>query len=378
MKKRLLCILLALVLVLSPLPVSAAQGASLRCGSGQGQSGDYLYLPITAEDLAAVAALELKLYYDPDVLEFISCDNGWLLGEALVSTNHREGEITFTAVSIDGISGSGELLYLSFRVKEGCPQGRYPLTLAVGEAYDVNRRSVTVTSKNGWVTVTGYTPVYSEFHLELGLSADALAAGEQLQATVYNSWWMGFASCDLAVHYDADKFRLVDARVCGELENALYSLNTDTPGLVRLTCASVQSIWCYEMLELTLEAHEDAAGTSLLTAGITDVYNSDRIPYLPGSARQTVTILPAESVRHPRLRLEGGEPIVGEETEMTLMLDEGSHLAAADFELRYDPALLECVDVRAAGSSQLLLINPNFKNGSIRFSFVEEQGVSKW
>ena len=377
MKKRILCLLLVLALIPIPLPVSAAQSPVIRCGSAQGQPGEYLYFPVTAEDLEELAALELGIYYDAQALEFISCDNGWLLGEALASTNHREGEITFTAVSIDGISGSGELLYLSFRVKEGCPQGRYPLTLAVGEAYDVNRRSVTVTAKNGWITVTGYTPVYSEFHLELGLSAETLTPGENLTATVYNSWWMGFASCDLSVHYDADKFRLVDARVCGELENALYSLNTDTPGLVRLTCASVQSIWCYEMLELTLEAHEDAVGTSLLTAGITDVYNSDRIPYLPGSARQTVTVLPAESVRHPRLRLEGGEPVVGEETEMTLVLDEGSGLAAADFELTYDPALLECVDVRAAGSSQLLLINPNFQKGSIRFSFVEEQGVSE-
>ena len=133
MKKRLLCILLALALVLSPLPVSAAQGASLRCGSGQGQSGDYLYLPITAEDLAAVAALELTLFYNPEVLEFISCGNGWLLGDALVSTHDAGGSLTLTAISAGGISGSGELFSLCFMVRYDCEPGKYPLTLAAGE-----------------------------------------------------------------------------------------------------------------------------------------------------------------------------------------------------------------------------------------------------
>ena len=126
MKKRILCLLLVLALIPIPLPASAAQSPVIRCDSVQGQPGDYLYFPVTAEDLENLAALELSIYYDSQALEFMSCDNGWLLEEALTSTNHRSGEITLTAVSIGGISGSGELLYLSFRVKEGCPRGGIP------------------------------------------------------------------------------------------------------------------------------------------------------------------------------------------------------------------------------------------------------------
>ena len=375
MKKRLLCILLALVLVLSPLPVSAAQGASLRCGSGQGQSGDYLYLPITAEDLAAVAALELTLYYDPDVLEFISCDNGWLLGDALVSTHDAGGSLTLTAISAGGISGSGELFSLCFMVRYDCSPGKYPLTLAAGEVYDTSLSPVSLSAKSGSVTVTESAPVYGDFYLELGLSDDAIAPGETVTAWVRNAWYMAFASCDLTVHYDATMFRLVDARVSAELEDTVYSLNTAAPGLVRLSCATARNIWCYDMLELTLEAREDAFGTAPVTAEIRDVYDEGRIPYRPGSAAANLTVIPAETVRVPKLLLTGEDPILGEETAMTLLLEEGSGLAAADFELTYDPALLECVDVRPAGDSQFLLINPNLDNGSIRFSFVEEDGV---
>ena len=375
MKKRLLCILLALALVLSPLPVSAAQGASLHCGSGQGQSGDYLYLPITAEDLAAVAALELTLFYDPDVLEFISCGNGWLLGDALVSTHDAGGSLTLTAISAGGISGSGELFSLCFMVRYDCEPGKYPLTLAAGEVYDTSLSPVSLSAKSGSVTVTESAPVYGDFHLELGLSDDAIAPGETVTAWVRNGWYMAFASCDLTVHYDATMFRLVDARVSEEMEGTVYSLNTATDGLVRLSCATARNIWCYDMLELTLEAREDASGTAPITAEVRDVYDEGRIPYRPGSATANLTVIPTETVRIPKLLLTGEDPIIGEETAMTLLLEEGSGLAAADFELTYDPRLLECVDVRPAGDSQFLLINPNWDNGSIRFSFVEEAGV---
>lgn len=126
MKKRLLCILLALVLILAPLPVSAAQGAAVRCGSGQGQPGDYLYFPITAEYLSAVAAMELALFYDPEVLEFVTCDNGWLLGDALVSSHDAGGSLTLTAISAEGISGCGELFYLGFLIRQNAPRANTP------------------------------------------------------------------------------------------------------------------------------------------------------------------------------------------------------------------------------------------------------------
>ena len=71
------------------------------------------------------------------------------------------------------------------------------------------------------------------------LEADVtIAPGETVTAHVRNGWYMAFASCDLTVHYDATMFRLVDARVSGEMEGTVYSLNTATPGLVRLSCAT--------------------------------------------------------------------------------------------------------------------------------------------
>ena len=379
MKKRLLCAFLALVLVLGSVPVHGhAAGNTRFCIDPiQGQPGDYLYFPIRAEELNNLAALELTLFYDPQVLEFINCDSGWLLGGAMFSFHDSEGSLTITAVSAEGISGSGELIYLYFRVRQDCPSGKYPMTLAPGEVYDTALSPISVSAKGGYVTVTEYAPDRGQFYLEMGLSDDAIAPGETVTAWVRNAWWMSFASCDLTVHYDATMFRLADAKVAPEIEGTVYSLNTATPGLVRLTCATPQDIWCYDMLELTLEAREGALGTAPITAEICDVSDSSRFPYRPGSAECSVTVIPKEVIRTPRLLLEGEDPIIGESTTMTLVLEEGSGLAAADFELTFDPKLMECIDVQPAGDSQFLLISPNFSKGTVRFSLVEEAGVEE-
>ena len=380
MKKRLLCLFLALALILGSVPAQAAAagGPTIRCGSESVPQQHYVYLPVEAEELENLAALELTIYYDPQALEFQHADAGWLISNEFVSIHHTEGVITLTAASVGGVSGSGTLMNLSFTVRADCPPGRYPLAVAVGEAYDTGRKPVSIAARNGSITVTEYAPSYSEFRLGMELDRSTLSPGETLTVTVNNEWWYSYASFDLSVHYDASMFRLVNAAIPEEFErqNAVYSLNTATDGLVRLSCACVNSLWEYEMLELQFEVKEGAMGTTALTAEIRDVYDSSRFPYLPSSASAELTVIPSQSIRLPRLLLEGEKPVIGEETVSTLILEEGSHLAAADFQLTYDPRLLECLAVESAGEAQFLLVNPNFSEGTIRFSFVEEAGAA--
>ena len=381
MKKRLICLLLALALVfgLVPAQAEAADTPMIRCGSATASQQSSIYLPVEAEALENLAALELTIYYDPQALEFQYAEAGWLLSSEIVSIHHSEGSVTLTAASISGISGNGTLMDLGFHVRSDCPPGRYPLILAVGDAYDTRRNPVSIATHSSNVTVTEGTPSFSEFRLGLELDRSTLSPGEIVTATVSNAWYCSYASFDLSLHYDASMFRLVDVSVPEEFDrqNALYSLNTATDGLVRLTCACVNSLWEYELLRVRLEVKEDAMGTTSLAAGISDVYDNSRFPYLPGSAQAELTVIPAQSIRLPRLWLAGDTPVIGEETTSTLVLGEGSGLAAADFQLRYDPRLLECLAVEPAGDARFLLINPNFSDGTIHFSFVEEAGVTE-
>ena len=380
MKKRLFCLFLALALLLGAVPAQAGAAGTptIRCGNETSPQQGYVYFPVEAQALENLAALELTIYYDPQVLEFQYAEAGWLLSEQIVSIHQETGSVTLTAASVTGISGDGSLMYMGFTVRSDCPPGRYPLVLAVGEAYDTGRNPVSIAARNGSVTVTEYAPSYSEFRLGMEPDRTTLAPGEIVTVTVNNAWWCSYASFDLSVHYDASLFRLVSATVPEEFErqNAVYSLNTATDGLVRLSCACVNSLWEYNMLELKLQVREEAEGTTALTAEIRDVYDSSRFPYLPSSVQTELTLISTETVELPRLWLEGDAPVIGETTRSTLILGEGSGLAAADFELRYDPALLECLGVEPAGDTRFLVINPDFSGGTIRFSFVEETGVT--
>lgn len=270
-------------------------------------------------------------------------------------------------------------MYLYFSVASDCPAGTYPLTLAAGEAYDSALSPVTIRTDGGSVTVLESAPAYGSFQLGMELSADTLSAGETLTVILRNAWWYSFAGLDLSFRYDSSLFELVEANVSRELADsgALYSLNTGTEGLVRLTCASTHNVWCGELLTVQLRAREHVSGSSQLTAEASEAYDENRIPYQPGSAQAQVTIRSAQTAPLPALSLETEQLVIGTEAESTLVLDADSDLAAADFRLEYDPSVVECVAVESAVEDAYLVINPNFSEGVIRFSYVKERGTQE-
>ena len=312
MKKRLLSLLLVLALVSALMPVSARadDGPVIRCDSVTAGQGEWVSIEIRAENLEALASLELWFYYDPQVMQLQSTGTGWLLDGAFTSIHDTTPGIVFlTAASVGGISGDGTLLYLYFTVKEDCAPGRYPLSLAVGEAYDTALSPVAITARSGSIQVAESAPVYSTFHLDMELSADPLSPGDVITARVRNSWGYGFAGMDLKFWYDLTMFELVRAEVSEELRNVLHSLHTGTEGLVRLSCASTRQLWCYELLTLELRVREGVTGTTQLTAEATDIYDENRIPYQPGSAQAQVTVNPTQEIVITTLFLES-EPLV--------------------------------------------------------------------
>lgn len=379
MKKRLLSLFLVLVLVsaLMPVPARADVGPVIRCDSVTAGQGEWVSIEIRAENIEALASLELWFYYDPQVMQLQSTSTGWLLDGTFTSIHDSTpGIVSLTAASVGGISGDGALLYLYFTVKEDCAPGRYPLSLAVGEAYDTALSPVAITTRSGSIQIAESAPVYSEFHLDMELSTDTLSPGDVLTVQVRNSWGYGFAGMDLKFWYDPTMFELVRAEVSDELRNALHSLHTGTEGLVRLSCASTRQLWCYELMTLELRVREGVTGTTQLTAEAGDIYDENRIPYQPGSAQAQVTVIPAQEILIPTLFLESEPLVMGAEAVSTLILDAGSDLAAADFLLEYDPAVVECAAVEAAAADAYLIINPNYRDGTIRFSYVRESGTA--
>ena len=81
--------------------------------------GDYFYPYIKAKDFKNIGSLELFIYYDSSKLTLNYCNTSSLLSNEFVSINNDTiGEIKVYVASINGISGSGNFLRLSFRVND--------------------------------------------------------------------------------------------------------------------------------------------------------------------------------------------------------------------------------------------------------------------
>ena len=326
MWKRLCSLFLALALVLALMPASAQAAGSAAIWSDDltAAPNDWICIPIRCTGLENLAALELEIFYDPQILQFQSETMGWMLEGALYHVNgDTNGRISLTAATAQGVSGDGVLVYLYFSVASDCPAGSYPLTLAVGDAYDCKLRPVTIDADGGRITVLESAPAYGSFHLGMALSADTLSTGESLTATIQNNWGYSFAALSLTFRYDCTMFELVSAEVSRNLtENgAVYALHTETDGLVRLSCASTRNIWCWDLMTIELRARSEASGSSQLTAEAAEIYDENRIPYQPGSAQAQVTIQSAQAAPIPALRLESEQLVIGTEAESTLILD---------------------------------------------------------
>ena len=149
MMKKILALLLSLSLVLSAAPVfaGAAQGQRVVAGTSSANAGGSGSLTLKAENVTNIASMEVYLYYDPTVLTVTGTSNGSLLSGAQVSVNTGEaGTVKLVMMSLNGVSGSGNLLTVSYQIRSACTPGTYPITVAVGGAYDTQLKPVTVGS----------------------------------------------------------------------------------------------------------------------------------------------------------------------------------------------------------------------------------------
>ena len=110
----------AAVAMIMLVATTAASAAALRVSiaSQEAEAGGSVDVPLTAEVPDAVGALQFDITFDPSVLSVEGVEAGSLLGgNALVEFGAEPaGTVAVAIASLDGVSGSGELVVLSFNV----------------------------------------------------------------------------------------------------------------------------------------------------------------------------------------------------------------------------------------------------------------------
>ena len=368
---------MVLCLLLSAAPVTTgAATATVTAQAVTVDAGGSVYVNIDAVDFADLAGLELYIYYDAAALSVSSTSNGSLLsGAQTVVNTATAGQIKLSTMSLDGISGSGRLLRIRFQTASDCPAGEYPIRLAVGDAYDAMLSPLSVGSKNGSVTVK--TPGQVEiFNIYTYASASTLQQEDVLTVRIANSGSRSFTGAEFTVEYDPEIFQYVSYSLEAALktENAVWSVNAATLGKVRISYIGTEPVNAFYLVNVDLQVIADKDGYATVRSYAGNVYREDLTAYGPGSAASTVTLKKKPVViDYPDAFLQTEALFVGQQAVSLFSVEGGTGLAAADFTVTYDPAVLQCVAVTKASPSGMVVINDNFTEGQIRFSYVNTE-----
>ena len=382
MIKRITALLLSICLLLSAAPVyaGAAAGQRVSANAVTVTAGNTAYVTLTAENFENIAALDVYVYYDPAIFTVGGTYTGWMLSGAQASINSSEaGTIKLSAMALDGISGTGELMSVCFRTNYACKPGTYPISVAVGRAYDGNLTEAAISGAGGSVTVV--EPVETEAFYIYGYT-DRYTCQKNDQLTFYlqSAAGQSFVSGEFVVTYDHELFRFESVTLQQELtgEGAVYSVNSSVLGQVRIAYANDDPVFTYQMLTIRLRVIADTNTQTHLMATANNVYRENLKAYLPGSTSATVELekLP-EIVDHPDAFMKTEMLVTGEQSRSVFYLEADAGVAAADFAIAYDPAVLRCVSVAVAEELNekggMVVINDNFSAGIIRFSYVNMQ-----
>ena len=388
--KRICTLLLCMAVILTTVPGGAvtgyaeeAAGPSVTVTSTTARAGNYAYLYVDAADFPSMLGLEFTIYYDDTVMTLSSCSAGSLLSGSVTDINQSTaGVINVAAMNENEISGSGRLLSMTFRVSSDAQPGDYPVTIAVGAAYDSSFQNITIKKTSGTLTVPETTSAATKIGFYTRCDTSALHQGDTVTYRLYGGYTYGLSGGNFVFEYDRDYLALEDVKLGSELltNTALYAVNRATPGYVKISYADVEAIsssYGVEYVTLTFTVRQNlSARTSIRFSG-----DSLQDAELNGMACDSLTTtITMEEVQaepdYPDFRIVGNEDFDPETRTFTVnaLLDEGASVAAGDFAVSYNKAQILCTGVQKneelTSAGVYLVTKENIGDGTVGFSYI--------
>ena len=387
--KKIIALILTIGLLLSCLPFTtiAANAAVVVAENDTTTQGSYAYVYLRADNFVNVGALDIEIYYDSSAMSIHYTSNGTLFNSASVSTNtNTSGLIKISAMAVNGLTSgtsnySNRMMTICFKINPDCPVGDYPIVVTVGDAYDNDFNPATISGVNGVVTVEKGSP--KNFPFYTSLSATSVENGDEFTVQAYHSSSSSykFASADFNIEYDRDllKIKSIELDPALLIEGAVHSINTSNPGFAKISYASTNAISCRNLFKVTFEVIANVDAQTSVQIIASDVYDDELTSYSPATATATVSLKEKAVVPdYPDFKLESEKFIVGKPSDISVILEGNSKVAAADFVIDYDKDVFSINSVtansEALSSGALIVINNNFNDGQIRFSYIMQNG----
>ena len=344
------------------------------------RQGDYAYINIQAENFTDVASVEVFVYYDATAFTFYSATENGLNSGNLCEENDDGGVISLSALSLEGMEGTGGLWQLAFRVAEDAAVGDHNINVAVGEVYSTALEPISVSARGGKITVTERPAVINNMYVYASVGS-AVHEGEQTEVKFYTNNAYGLAAADFEIEYDPARLKLEAVSLGNTLlqaEGAIWSANTDTAGYIKISYINLKgvngSVNPLVSCSFTVLGNaEEAVPVSLKLGGMYDA--SQNAIKSDGATANVSTLYTPPVITYPSIYM-GGYTGTDGQFEVQVFAEGETALAAGDFVVSYDSSVLECISVEKSVAENIVVVNPNFDEGEVRFSFISENGIS--
>ena len=381
--QRAAALLCAAALLVNLISTAWAASAFLRVGSASAAPGETRSVYVSGSNLESLAGVQGIVSYDSAALELTGAAMvGAFSGLGSVNTA-TVGRVSFNGTCLDGISGSQSILRLDFRVRPDAAAGEYLLDILIENAYNTGLVAVPLSGASGVFTVTEPQSTTKTLYFYSGSSVSTLHKGEQVSITARTYGSQGLAAGKLEFRYDAALFTCVAAEPLSALSGAMKSLDTSRAGYVSAAFASEEEIPGGELLRLTLEAVADVDADTSVTFAASELYDTALAAMNGIGFTQALTLRKTEvTPETPALRVTMPAAARTDETITAVAtLDSGSGLAAADFCISYDTALLTCTGVKVSAGMEsvdgvCIVTNPKIDGGQVKFTFICEKGFA--
>lgn len=353
MKKKIFTLLLSLSLIIAAFPLSAFAdgGAAFTVTTAAANVGGYATVYIGASGFKSVSSIDFTVHYDSSAMSVESAGAAALLSGAMSSIDSSvSGEVRISAAAINGITSSDgasysdRLIYIRFKIREDANVGEYGVSVTVGEVYDSALSAVAVSSGSGYITVTEKTA--PKFGLYANSSSAALTVGDEWELAVRRSANGGISAADFSVEYDRDVFTLISVTLGSGLkgDGTLYSLNTDTAGLILISSATEKAAVGSMLFTVKLKAISESDASSV-TVAVKDAYNENREEYLPEKITLKCSVKADDTAEdYPDLFIRSDDFKIGSEACAQLFIEKGAGIAAGDFTVNTIPLLLPAAE----------------------------------
>lgn len=381
--RRAAALLCAAALLVNLISTAWAASAFLRVGSASAAPGETRSVYVSGSNLEALAGVEGIVSYDNTALELTGAAMVGAFSALGTVNTETAGRVSFNGACLDGISGSQNILRLDFRVRPDAAAGEYLLDILIENAYNTGLVTVSLSGESGVFTVTEPQSTTKTLYFYSGSSVSTLHKGEQVSITARTYGSQGLAAGKLEFRYDAALFTCVAAEPLAALSGAMKSLDTSRAGYVSAAFASEEEIPGGGLLRLTLEAVADVDADTSVTFAASELYDTALAAMNGVGFTQALTLRKTEvTPETPALRVTMPAAARTDETITAVAtLDSGSGLAAADFCISYDTALLTCTGVKVSAGMEsvdgvCIETNPKIDGGQVKFTFICAKGFA--